>query len=162
MTLIELSQALHAKKCETSTMAKTHGPSYLPMTKFTDATSNGLTKAVIAFLELHGCQAERINTMGRVLPAKKVKSSSGNVITVGKATYIPTTGTRGSADISSTIPVKINGQTFGLSVKWEVKMRDKLSAAQVEYGKDIESSGGRYFVIHSFAEFIEKYKTIIQ
>jgi hypothetical protein len=40
--------------------------------KFDDRTANGLTKCIIAFLQMKGWQAERINTMGRPVDNRRV------------------------------------------------------------------------------------------
>lgn len=126
--------------------------------KYTDKTANGLTKCIIEFLILSGWQAERINTMGRMLDNRKqVTDVIGRTKTIGSMTYIPTTGTKGSADISATIK--------GKSVKIEVKiLNDKQSEYQKQYQKDIEKSGGFYFIAKDFdsfyywyLEFLSKY-----
>lgn len=127
-------------------------PAYVPRNAFTDKTSNGLTKAVIRFLQLQGAQAERINTMGRVLKAKVIKGA-GYTVTKGRDMYIPTTGTRGSADISATIK--------GRSVKIEVKIgADRMSEAQHAYKADIERAGGIYMIAKTFEQFTQDYENL--
>lgn len=117
--------------------------------KYSDKTANGLTKCIIEYLTLLGWQAERINTMGRVLDNRKtVTDVLGQRKTIGSTTYIPTTGTKGSADISATI--------YGRSVKIEVKMKDRKSEDQKRYKAMIEKSGGQYWLIRSFDEFYER------
>lgn len=39
----------------------------IPVKKYSDATANGLTNAIIEWLTLNGCWATRINTTGRKL-----------------------------------------------------------------------------------------------
>jgi hypothetical protein len=39
-------------------------PSYLPKTAFRDDNANGLTKCIVAWLQLHGYFAGRVNTTG--------------------------------------------------------------------------------------------------
>lgn len=148
MTLRELSdlQLEHDHKLHPNFPSE-----YLVRVRFTDLTANGLTKAVIAFLTLHGHQAERISTQGTYIQGKEVSVGFyGIKRTKGK--YIPTQGVRGSADISSTIK--------GLSVKWEVKMKDRQSEAQKAYQESIEKAGGKYFIIHNFEEFIKYYDSL--
>jgi len=126
---------------------------YLVKKKYTDKTANGLTKCVVDFLNLSGHQAERINTTGRYLDNSKIVTDvTGMQRVLGKGKYIPSTSTRGSADISSTIK--------GMSVKWEVKMKDKQSEYQKKYQADIERAGGKYFIIHNFEEFIKYYESL--
>lgn len=122
----------------------------IPRKVFTDKTANGLTKAIIEFLKLKGHQAERINTMGRPVDNRTtITDTLGRVRSIGSVTYIKSTGTIGSADISATI--------MGRSVKIEVKIRDKQSPEQKQYQEDIERSGGLYYVAKSFSEFYDWY-----
>lgn len=118
----------------------------------TDKTANGLTKAIIAFIQLNGGQAERINTMGRPIDRRKVYTDTvGLTRTIGSVEWIPGTGTKGSADISATIK--------GKSVKIEVKIgADRQSEAQRKYQQDIEQAGGLYFIAKDFTSFVEWYK----
>lgn len=137
-------------------------PEYIPLTKFTDKTANGLTKCVIAWINLHGGQAERINTTGRMIDKTKVVSDAlGQKRMIGSVEWQKGTGTKGSADISSTIPMNINGRMIGVSVKWEVKIgKDRMSEHQKKYQLDIEGADGYYFVVKSFDDFMEKYLEI--
>lgn len=123
--------------------------------KFDDRTANGLTKCIISFLQMHGHQAERINTMGRPIDNRRAYTDVvGRTRQIGSLTWIKSTSTRGSADISATI----NGR----SVKIEVKVgKDRQSEAQKSYQKAVEQAGGIYFIAKDFEQFLEWYKTII-
>ena len=125
----------------------------LPKIEYNDKSANGLTKCVVDFLNLSGHQAERINTMGRMIDNRKqVTDVIGRTKTIGSAKYIPTTGTKGSADISATI--------FGRSVKIEVKYaKDRQSQAQKDYQAMIERAGGQYWIVKTFEDFYDKFKT---
>jgi hypothetical protein len=69
---------------------------------------------------------------------------------------------RGIADIDSTINVKITGIPVGLSVKWEVKIgKDRQSDAQKEYERKIKESGGHYYIVKTFEDFLQKYNELI-
>lgn len=147
MTIKQFEQLKWQDECSRTSMPS----QYVPVTKYTDKTANGLTKLIIALITLQGGQAERINTTGRYLQGKSYVDVLGHNRTV-KGKYIPGSGTKGSADISSTIK--------GKSVKWEVKMNDKQSEAQRKYQDDIERAGGLYFVVHNFEEFYTYYGSI--
>lgn len=130
-------------------------PDYaIPKPKYTDNSANALTKSIIAWIELNGYQAERINNTGRYVDNKKtVKNIMGQSITIGSGQYIPGTGTKGTADISATIK--------GKSIKIEVKYgKDRQSEAQKEYQANIERSGGVYFIAKDFESFYNFYLTI--
>ena len=131
-------------------------PEYIVRTKFTDKTANGLTKAIVKWINLNGYQAERISTSGRWVDNSKVVTDVlGNQKKIGSGKYIKGSGTKGSADISATIK--------GKSIKIEVKIgKDKQSEAQVEYQKAIERAGGIYFIAKDFDSFYEFYTTLVE
>jgi hypothetical protein len=136
---------------------------FIPLTAWNDSTANGLTKCIVSFINMSGGYAERINTMGTYKQAKTVKDLDGITRTVGKGKYIPSGSTKGSADISSTIPVTIHGLELGLSVKWEVKIgKDRQSDAQKEYENSTKKAKGHYYIVKSFDEFLEYYDEIIK
>ena len=123
-------------------------PNYIAKTEYKPATANGLTKAICDWINLHGYQAERINTMGT---AREKKTTGGKVIGV---TWTRGTSTAGSADISATIK--------GRSVKIEVKIgRDRQSEAQKRYQEMIERAGGTYYIARDFDEFVEFYHDFV-
>lgn len=119
----------------------------IPKPEYNINSTNGLTKAIIDYLRFQGCQAERISSMGRVIDNRKVITDVvGYKRTIGSMSYIPTTGQKGTADISATIK--------GRSVKIEIKYgKDRLSSYQKEYQKQIEASGGIYYVARTFDSF---------
>jgi hypothetical protein len=123
-------------------------PNYIAKTVYKDQTANGLTKAICDWINLHGYQAERINTMGT---AREKKTTGGKVIGV---TWTKGTSTAGSADISATIK--------GRSVKIEVKIKDRQSEAQKRYQEHIEKAGGIYKIFRDFDSFVEWYEKFIQ
>ena len=123
----------------------------LKVPKYSDKTANGLTKCIIDFLNLSGHFAERINTMGRMIDGRKqVTDVIGRTKTIGSAKYIPTTGTKGSSDISVTIK--------GRSVKIEVKInKDRQSQDQILYQHRTEQAGGTYLIAKDFESFYDWY-----
>jgi len=131
-------------------------PEYIVRTKFTDKTANGLTKAIVKWINLKGYQAERISTSGRWVDNSKVVTDVlGNQKKIGSGKYIKGSGTKGSADISATIK--------GKSIKIEVKIgKDRQSDFQIEYQKAIERAGGIYFIAKDFTSFYEFYTTLVE
>lgn len=161
MTLKELSllkQSIDAKKYPNMPL------DYIPLFKYTDKTANGLTRCIIDYLTLHGYQAERISTTGRMVDnTKNYTNVLGITKQIGSKKWIKGSGTKGSADISSTIPISINGTIIGVSVKWEVKIgKDRQSDFQKEYQKNIEKNKGYYFIVKDFEDFINKYLQLIK
>jgi len=118
-------------------------PEYaLPSLSITGTSTNKLEKQIVAFIQLHGWQAERIKNMGTARIGKDKR-----------VTFTPSSGTRGTADISATI----NGK----SVKIEVKNKatnDKMSEAQKEYQRQVELTGGLYYIARDIDYFIDWYQ----
>ena len=117
-----------------------------------DRTANGLTQLVIMYINGIGGFARRINTMGRVIDKRKtVTDVVGRQKTIGSMTYIPTTGVRGSADISALF--------MGKSYEIEVKIaKDRQSIHQKAYQENIERSGGVYIIVRSMNDFLEQWE----
>jgi len=120
---------------------------------FTDKTANGLTNCIVRWMELHGHYATRITSMGRQLPTTKVVDVIGRMHTMAGA-WIPGTTKRGTADIHAVV----NGRHVSIEVKIGL---DRMSEAQHQTKKEIESSGGCFFVAKSFAGFVDFYKALI-
>jgi len=117
--------------------------------KYSDKTANELTRAIIDYICLKVDQAERVTSMRRVL-------NQGL-----KQQYIPTTGQKGTADISATKLIEIDGRKIGVRVAIEVKIgRDKQSGAQRDYQYQIQQAGGVYIIATSFEQFIESWNKI--
>lgn len=118
------------------------------LTNWQDNSANALTKSICGFLQMSGCQAERINTMG--VYRKKYRTDGVEM----RGQWTKGTSTPGSADISATIR--------GRSVKIEVKYgKDRQSDAQKEYQRMIEEAGGVYYICRTFDDFILFYDNFI-
>lgn len=129
-------------------------PKYLARRKYRDDSANGLTKCVIDFLRLSGSQAERINCTGRPIDnTEVVENVLGDRRRIGSVKWLPTSGQKGTADISATIR--------GRAVKIEIKHgRDKQRPDQVAYQQEVERAGGVYLIIHSLSEFVQWYNNM--
>jgi len=130
-------------------------PEYaLTVPRYTDKTANGMTKAIIDYLKFEGWQAERISVTGRYIDQSRTYVDIlGHHKKIGSGKWIPTSGQKGTADISATIK--------GRSVKIEIKIgKDKQSNDQLTYQKQVEDAGGVYFIARDWKGFIDWYKTI--
>ena len=79
-------------------------PDLLPFKPIKANSANKLTKSVIKFIRLTGCQAERISVTGRIINTRKTYTDIlGHRKMIGSVKYIPSSMTKGSADISATI-----------------------------------------------------------
>lgn len=113
----------------------------VPRGHYEDATANGLTRCIIDYVRLAGHWAERVNTTGRVINDR------------GRSRYIPTTATRGSADVHA---IK-----SGRSVMIEIKVgKDKQSDRQRHYQAQVEASGAVYMVVRTFEDFVTQWTNI--
>lgn len=131
-------------------------PNYVPKTKFSDTTANGLEKCIVAWCTANGWLCERVKNSGRYVDDSKVVTDIlGNRKKIGTGKYIKGTGTNGTADCRAIIK--------GRSISFEVKIgKDIQSDAQKKYQKDVERSGGAYFIIKDFDDFLMIYKAIIE
>lgn len=101
-------------------------------------TSNGLTMAIINFLNWSGHNADRTGTQGRMIKVN------------GQYKRISSANRKGTSDISATIK--------GLAVKLEIKIgNDTPSKEQLREQDKERAAGGVYEFIHSFDEFFDWY-----
>jgi hypothetical protein len=120
----------------------------------TDTTANGLTSCIIDYLRYEGWQAERISVQGQARTEYFVDGMTGRKMKKVKGVkYTKSAMTKGSADISATIN--------GMSVKIEVKMKDKQSEHQKRYEQDVTRAGGKYWLVHNMTEFFQLYDSLI-
>jgi hypothetical protein len=118
--------------------------------KYTDTTTNTLTKCVIDYITFRGFHAERINSTGAIKDNRTTsKDVLGNIRTIGSVDWIKSTTQSGTADISATIQ--------GRSVKIEIKCKATgdiyQSEAQKKYQRQIENAGGVYLIVTTFEDF---------
>jgi hypothetical protein len=102
-------------------------------------TSNGLQSFIVNYLDWTGCYGNRINTMGRQIGGKWIKSSTK----------------KGTGDIMAIIK--------GMSVTFEVKIgKDKASEHQLKQQSRIKQAGGRYFFIKTVEDFFTQLDLILE
>lgn len=112
-------------------------PEYRLNYKFSDNSTNELTKSIIAWLECHGHFGSRRNTQG--------------TWSVALGRFIKSGSTKGAEDIDITI--------FGVNIKGEVKFgKDKVRKDQITYRAKIEAAGGHYEIFKTFDGFLEQIK----
>ncbi len=126
--LVELSASYKKEKYNVPGFA-------IPKTKYSDKTSNGLTKAVIDYLTLKGHYAVRINTQGNY--SLKLKK------------FIRSGSTPGTPDVVGSLS---DGRYIGVEIKIG---RDKLSPAQIAMQQRIKNANGIYFVAKDFQSFYD-------
>lgn len=127
---------------------------YIAVPEYVENTANGLTKCIIKFIELSGYRACRVSSAGRYIDESKIVSDVlGNQRKIGTGTWVKSQTTKGYADIDATIK--------GMSVKIEVKMKDKQSESQKKFAQSEIDAGGQYWLCHNFDEFYEKYLQFI-
>jgi hypothetical protein len=126
---------------------------YRVVPKYSDKTANGLTNCVVDYLNFSGHMASRINNMGTW------RADESNV---KGGFYTRSNQMKGIADITSCIKVKVTGIEVGISVWWEVKIgADKQSESQRLFADRVRDSGGHYYVVKSFDDFIRHYDTLM-
>lgn len=118
--------------------------------RYEDVTANGLTKCIVTWLTLNGHKAWRQSSEGRYRPGKQYTDVIGRT-KIEKGMYLPGTN-KGHGDVQCIMD--------GRFVAWEVKMKDKQSDVQKKFQQEVENAGGKYFIVHSFDEFMRYYKQI--
>jgi len=116
---------------------------YLPChakTVLRDDTANGLTKCIVAWLELHGFFAGRVNVTGIYDSKLKRYRHSGS--------------RRGMADVTAVI----GGKHVSIEVKHG---SDRVRPEQLKVKQEIERAGGAYIVVSSFDDFLKQINNII-
>lgn len=109
-------------------------PSYFVKLKTDTKTANGLTSAIVKYIDLKGGFASRINSAG-VYDSK-----------LGK--HRPGTTKKGFSDIQACYK--------GVALYVEVKIgRDRQSDYQRDFQKKIIATGGLYFIAKDFESFHE-------
>ena len=117
--------------------------------KYTDATTNGLTKCCIDYIKALGYHAERINSTGSVRDNTKIVTDVlGRTRTVGSVTWIKSNTQTGTSDISATV----KGQSIKIEIKCRSTGDNYQSKEQKQYQKEIEASGGVYLIIRTFED----------
>jgi hypothetical protein len=109
----------------------------IPKSKFDVESTNGLTKAIITWLELHGHYCTRLQSQGQYNP------------TLGR--WTKGTTKKGVGDIMAIIQAK----HLMIEVKYG---KDKLSEHQIKTKREVQKSGGFYFVAKDFESFMEYYE----
>jgi hypothetical protein len=123
----------------------------IPKPKYSDKTSNGLTKCIIDWINLSGGMAERRSNTGRYLQPKTYTNIFGKEQQLQEGKYIKSSGRIGTSDIS--------GIFSGVALSIEVKVgKDKMSQAQIKYKSDFEKAGGWHCVAESFNQFYHEFK----
>jgi hypothetical protein len=118
--------------------------------KFPKADStNGLTMAILNFINWSGGLAERTGTEGRVITTKSVKTASGATI-VGKSFRIKSSN-KGATDIS----VTWRGRTIKIEVKNKAtKDTFKKDGKQAEYRDKALRAGAIHYIATDIDSFM--------
>ncbi len=114
---------------------------YLVAPKFDLKTANGLTNAIVSYIDLKGGYASRINVTG-------VYDQKLQIFRYG-------TTKKGFADIQGLF----NSKALYVEVKIGA---DKQSEHQKEFQKEITANGGYYFIAKDFDSFVYWFKLTIE
>jgi len=152
--LKHLQSIKHAQDCKQYPNVPAN---YIPLCKFALTKTNDIERAIVLWFKLHGYKAERVKVQGRKIGSDVVYHNpiTGKVQVIDKAKYIPSSGAKGSADISATCRDKEGGV---MSLRIEVKntyTNDRVRPDQLKYKEEHERSGGTYIVVHTFGELME-------
>ena len=108
-------------------------PTYaIPKKRFSDSSTNELTKSIIELIRQHGGFATRVNAGGIYDEKLKIFRQSHTAA--------------GTPDVIASC----FGKFIGVEIKYG---KDKLSDSQIKVGKQIQSGGGYYVVAKNFKDF---------
>lgn len=151
MTLKDLATAVSNKKYANSTVPL-HAR---PPIKFSDSSANDLTKAILAYFDIIGWKAWRQSSEGRYIQGQQYTDVLGHTKQL-KGKWIPRSkAAKGCGDIRSIMPP--HGKTLEIEVKYG---KDRQSADQKKYQKELEEMGGIYMIAKTWDDFyfqISKY-----
>ncbi len=109
----------------------------IPKSSFDLTSANGLTKAILMWLELQGHYCTRLQSQGQYNPTLQ--------------RWTKGTTRKGLADIMTIIDAR--------HVMIEVKFgKDRLSKHQIDTKRDVEKSGGFYYVARDLESFVLWYE----
>lgn len=121
---------------------------YLSKKKKKGTPANDLTDAVIKYVKLNGGSARRISYGVRIL-------ESGQKISTGMR--------KGMEDVTCTMPVRVRGSVFGITVAAEIKWdKDKLSEYQEKRRDELMKCGGYYIETKSIDQFMKDWNELSQ
>jgi hypothetical protein len=133
-------------------------PDYARTTKkYTDKTANGLTAAIVDWLNLSGGFGERISVTGRRIDKTKVVTDClGGKRVIGSARWIKSSMKKGSADVAGHIRFPVdNPAGHPIPLKVEVKIgKDTQKKNQKGYENDMVRTGALYCIATCFEDFI--------
>jgi hypothetical protein len=113
--------------------------------------ANGMTLAIVNFINWSGYNATRISSAGRLVGDAVTVTESGTRLRTQK--FIPGPTRKGTADITATIK--------GRSVKIEVKVgKDRPSQEQLKEQARERAAGGIYEFIADMGEFFALYDQV--
>lgn len=120
---------------------------------FSDTTSNGLTKSIMAFLKYSGHHCTRVNTQGqaRIQRIPRFSIFTRRVEHTEKVHYTKSTTAKGTADLHAII----NGRAASIEVKVD---KDIQSDDQKKEQQRVESAGGLYVIARNFPDWREWYR----
>lgn len=125
-------------------------------------TANGLQKFCINYCNWLGHHLERTNNMG--VPIKKSYEKfniiTGKLVTVDNGIeWRKGNGVKGSSDLKG----HINNpkHKFPIPIYIEIKIKDKQSAEQIDYEKNITNTGALYCIVKTPEDFFAFYDFVM-
>lgn len=125
----------------------------LPRTTYSDKTANGLTKAIVDFVNATGGFAERNGNEGRYREGETVTDVIGRTRTM-RGMFIPG-HKKGAADVQ----IRYNGKLYDVEIKIG---SDRQRPDQVKYMNKVRATGGVYEIVKNWEQFYNLYSQWVQ
>lgn len=148
MTLKDLSQAISEKKYGSI-------PAHArPVRLYSEKNANELTKAILAYLEFKGVKAWRQVSEGRFIQGREYHSELTGRTHREKGRYIPRSkAAKGIGDIAAVV----KGKFVSIEVKFG---KDRMRPEQHKFAEELKESGGIYFVVKTWEDFIREIRKL--
>jgi hypothetical protein len=123
---------------------------YLPVPKYTDATTNKLTKCIFDYIFLNGFQAKLHKSKGFFKDTRKIETDVlGFRRSVGSIQFVKTNPEKDFHQISTTI----KGLNIKILAKCDPKKSQNQDNASVGALKQIDSPEGLFLIVQNFEQF---------
>jgi hypothetical protein len=122
---------------------------YYPQPKYTDKTTNELTKCVIDYIRFNSGQAEKINQRAFIKNNRKTPTYTLGAIAIGSNEWISRIHKKEAVYIHSVI----NRKFVRIEVKIEATGDNNHPKGQTTYQSKIEVAEGYYLTVRNFTDF---------
>lgn len=164
MTLKDLQTLEWKERCKNSSIARTHGPDYIPKEKFSDTSEKELKKCIRTHSLLTGCGFfwSTPNKSSIVGTKDKNKSNasmnevlSGLAKESSKPVYGYSSGENGMSDMAGFFSIPYKDNFIPVCIALEIKIPgDRQQPDQKDFEAIVKTAHGWYIIVKDFESYI--------